>query len=395
MRKILVCTLSLGVLSLTGCSEEPARAPRPAPKVSVMTVAPRSIPVIHTFTAQTESSRQVNIVSRVSGFLETIAYREGAMVREGDVLFQLDPRPFQAQLDASRGELQAQQARLSTAKATLERVAPLTRQNALSPSDLDRAQGEHDAAVAAVFSAQAKVKEAELNLGYTTIRSPLTGMSGSAAQRQGAYVNAATQSAALTQVAAMDPIWARFSVSQNLLAMQQREIAAGRVVPPARGDYEVELTLPDGRKHASTGRISFADPSFNPDTGAFLVRAAVPNPTGQLRPGMFVTATVRGATRPNAIVLPQLAVRQGQSGHFVSVVKEDGTAETRPVVVGDYVNEREIVILSGLSGGDRVVTEGGLRVVPGKPVEVSAAGGEPAAAQSPTPTGKSSDPAKR
>ena len=154
-----------------GCSKEaPPPPPRPAPDVSVLTVQPRTIPYVVSYVAQTESSRQVDIVARVSGFLDKIAYREGDLVREGQLLFQLDPKPFQAQLEAARGELQAQQARLTTAEATLARVKPLAQQNALSQADLDRAQGEFDAAKAAVFSAQAKVTEAQLNLGYATIR---------------------------------------------------------------------------------------------------------------------------------------------------------------------------------------------------------------------------------
>jgi membrane fusion protein, multidrug efflux system len=368
------------LFGLAGCSKEAPPPARMAPQVSVQTVQPRSIPVAWTVVAQTESSRQVNIVARVSGFLDKIAYREGELVKEGDLMFQLDPKPFQAQLDAARGELQAQQARFTTAKATLERVKPLAQQNALSQSDLDKAQGDFDASAAAVFSAQAKVKETELNLGYATIRSPLTGVSSSAAQRQGTYINATTDTAKLTYVAALDPIWVNFSVSQNQAAKRREDVAAGRIALPPNQDYEVEILLSDGRPYPRKGRISFADPSFSQDTGSFLVRAVLPNPKGELRPGMFVTAILRGATRPNAIVVPQLAVQQGSSGHLVYVVKADGTAEVRPVIVGDYEGERDIVIIKGLAAGDRLVTEGALRVVPGQPVKIVEPGAAAAAA---------------
>ena len=378
---------AIAVLVLAGgCEKEAPKAERPAPEVSVLEVRPQTIPYTPTFVAQTESSRQVDIVARVSGFLDKIAYHEGELVKQGQVLFQLDPKPFQAQLDAAKGELAAQQARLNTARATLERVKPLAAQNALSQSDLDRATGEFEAATAAVFAAQAKVKEAELNLGYCTIRTPVTGVASRSLMREGAYLNAMSPDSKLTYVAALDPIWVNFSISQNQMADVRQQREKGQVVTPKDDAYQVELVLPDGRRYPEKGKISFADPSFSPDTGSFLVRAVLPNPKMDLRPGMFVTAYVEGSMRPDAIVVPQLAVQQGSNGHLVYVVKPDGTAEVRPVVVGDYQGEKDIVITSGLNAGDRVVVEGMLKVVPGQPVKVTAPGAAnepPAAAKKP------------
>ena len=361
--------VALAVLA-AGCSEAPPPAKRPPPPVSVLTIKAATIPVSEPYVAQTESSRQVDIVARVSGYLDKIAYQEGEFVKEGQVLFQLDPKPFQAQLDAAKGELLAQRARLATATATLNRVKPLAQQNALSQADLDRAQGEYDASTAAVYAARAKVTEAELNLGYTTIRSPVDGVASRSLQREGAYINALSENARLTYVAALDPIWVNFSVSQNQMAKSRDEAAKGRLVPPKDREYEVDLVLSDGSIYPEKGRISFADPSFSQDTGSFLVRAVLPNPKHALRPGMFVTANVKGAVRPDAIVVPQLAVQQGSNGHLVYVVKEDGTAEVRPVVVGDYYGKADIVIVNGLHAGDRVVVEGVLKVVPGQPVKI-------------------------
>ena len=353
-----------------GCSKEAPPPQRPVPEVTVVTVAPREIPYAMNFVAQTESSRQVDIVARVSGFLDRIAYQEGELVKEGQLLFQLDPKPFEAQLEAARGELQAQQARFTTAQANLGRVKPLAQQNALSQADLDKAQGEFDSAKAAVFAASAKVKEAELNLGYTTIRSPVTGLASRALQRQGAYVNSLSETAKLTYVAAVDPIWVTFSVSQNQVARNREEADKGLILRPKNEDYQVDIVLPDGKPFPEKGKINFADPSFSQDTGSFMVRAVLPNPKRELRPGMFVTAYVRGAVRPNAVVIPQLAVQQGSNGHLVYVIKQDGTAEVRPVLVGDYYGDKEIVIPNGLQAGDRVVVDGVLRVVPGQPVKI-------------------------
>jgi len=195
-------------------------------------------------------------------------------------------------------------------------------------------------------------------------------VAGRALQRQGAFVNATAESANLTYVAAIDPIWVSFSISQNQAARWADEQKRGVVRAPKNQAYEVDLVLPDGTPFPQRGRISFADPSFSAETGSFMVRAVLPNPKLELRPGMFVTAFLRGAVRPNAIVVPQLAVQQGPNGHAVYVVNAQGVAELRPVIVGDYFGDKDIVINSGLHGGDRVVVEGLLKVVPGQPVQV-------------------------
>jgi membrane fusion protein (multidrug efflux system) len=385
-RAVLV---AIAIVLANGCSKESPPPPRPAPEVSVMTVEPRSIPYTPVYVAQTESSRQVNIVARVSGFLDSIAYQEGELIKQGQLMFKLDPKPFQAQLNAARGELESQQARFETAQVTFGRVKPLAEQDALPQTDLDRAKGELDAARAAVFSAQAKVDEAQLNLGYATITSPLTGVASRALQRQGAYVNSLADSANLTYVAALDPIWVNFSISQNQMARYKELAEKGLAVPPKGDNYDVELVMPGGAVYPQRGKIGFADPSFSQDTGSFLVRAVIPNPKFDLRPGMFVTARVMGAVRPNAIVVPQLAVQQGSNGHLVYVVNASGVAEVRPVVVGDYHGDQDIVVQQGLAKGDRVVVEGVLKVVPGQPVKVVPPG------EAATPPPKAPDAAKK
>jgi membrane fusion protein (multidrug efflux system) len=376
------------ILAAAGCDKAVPPAAPPAPQVSVLAIAPQTIPFSPTFVAQTESSRQVNIVTRVSGFLERIAYEEGALVKEGDLLFTLDTKPFVAQLNAAQGELQSQQARLATAEANFARIRPLTEQDALPQADLDRAKGELDAAKAAVFSARAKVEEAQLNLGYTTIKAPVTGVAGKALQRQGAFVNSMADSANLTYVAAVDPIWVNFSVSQNQMAKYQEAARKGEVIFPKDDAYDVDVVLPGGAKYRYRGKIGFSDPSFSQDTGSFTVRAVLPNTRKELRPGMFVTAILTGAMRPNAIVVPQLAVQQGSNGHLVYVVNANNVAEVRPVIVGDYVGDKDIVVLGGLHAGDRVVVDGVLKVVPGKPVSIvpaaAAAGATPGSGPPPS-----------
>lgn len=388
-RFALVVVMATSVF--VACTKEPAQTQRPVPEVTITTVEPRTVPFAPTFVAQTESSRQVDIVARVSGFLDRIAYEEGKLVKQGQLLFQIDSKPFEAQLAAAKGELAAQQARLTTARANLDRVRPLVEQNALSRTDLDRSVGEFESATAAVYSAEAKVREAELNLGYTSIRSPVTGVASRALQRQGAYINATGGSAKLTYVAAIDPIWVTFSVSQNQAAKWRELINSGMVLAPPNQNFDIDIILSDGKPYPYKGKINFADPSFSQDTASFMVRAVIANPKRELQPGMFVTAILSGAVRPNAIVIPQLAVQQGPNGHLVYVVKADGTAEVRPVVVGDYQGDKDIVVATGLHPGDRVVVEGVLKVVPGQPVRIR----EPGAATAAPAAGAAGAPQKK
>jgi membrane fusion protein (multidrug efflux system) len=368
MRTLLTAATVLGLAA--GCGKQEAPAQRPPPQVTVVALKAQTIPMNPTFVAQTESSRQVDIVARVSGFLDRIAYTEGQLVKEGDLLFQLDPKPFQAQLESATGELLAQKARLTTATANLRRVEPLVKQDALPLSDLDKARGEYESANAAVYAANARVTEAKLNLSYAAIRSPVTGVASRASQRQGAFINSQTESAKLTYVATLDPMWVNFSVSQNQVAKWRDMVKKGQLVLPQNLDYKIEVVLSDGALYAEQGKTNFADPSFDKDTGTFLVRSELPNPRSDLRPGMFVTARVLGATQPNAIVIPQLAVQQGSNGHFAFVVNDKGLAEIRQVVLGDYQGGKDVVVLGGLRDGDQLVVDGALKVVPGQPVKI-------------------------
>ena len=206
---MLMCSLVLAA----GCSKEvPPAVVRPI-DVTAMTITPRDAPVVREFVGQTQSSREVEIRARVDGFLERRVYTEGALVRTGETLFLMDRKPFEASLQQAKGELAQQQAKLQVAEANLARVKPLAEQNAVSKRDLDDAIGNERSAWAAVLAAEGSVRQAELNLSYTTITSPLTGLSSFAKTQEGAYVNASNN--LLTTVAALDPMWVNFSVSEN------------------------------------------------------------------------------------------------------------------------------------------------------------------------------------
>jgi membrane fusion protein (multidrug efflux system) len=356
--------------TVCGCKKEAPTSTAPPPaEVVAVTVTPKTVPITTPFVAQAESSHQVEIVARVNGFLEKILYKEGDVVKAGQVLFLMDQKPFKAQVNAARGEVENRKAQLWTAKANLDRIQPLAAQDAASKSDLDNAVGAVKSAEAAVYEAKSRLEKAELDLGYTTIKSPVDGISSRSLMREGAYLTPMGPTSQLTYVAKLDPIWINFSVSQNEMATNQQEVAKGRLSVPKNMNYDVEVELSDGTRYPHTGKLSFADPSFSQQTGTFLVRAELPNPKGVLRPGMFVKVHVKGAVRPNAIVVPQKAVQQTANGHVVYLVNDKGQAELRPVMVGEWVGD-EWVINQGLKGGDKIIVEGFQRLAPGAPVKI-------------------------
>lgn len=382
----LPIALLVGFLSLlAGCGKEPPSLAHQAPDVTVMTVTARDTPVTFEFVAQTQSSREVEIRARVAGFLDKRLYTEGDLVKAGQTLFQMDRKPFEAALLSAQGQLAQQQARWEVAKATLARVRPLAAQNAVSKMDLDNAVGEERQTRAAMLAAEGAVRTEQLNLSYTTITSPLTGLSSFAKKQEGSYVTPG-ESGLLTSVSQMDPIYVNFSLSENETLKYRDEIAAGRLKFPSRSDFVVEVVLADGTVVPDRGQVNFLAPSFSQATGTFLVRAVVANSTGVLRPGQFVRALAKGASRPNAILVPQKAVLEGAKSHFVWVINAEGKPEQRIVEVGDWHGD-DWFISKGLRAGERIVVDGAIRVTPAGPLNIVEA---PGAAS----TGAAAEPAK-
>jgi membrane fusion protein (multidrug efflux system) len=367
IRIVAAAIITATVFFLPACKGKKKPPSPPPPVVVVMEAIRKDVPVSFEFVAQTQSSHLVNIQARVSGFLDRRMYIEGALVKEGQVLFLMDAKPFQVQLDQAKAALARQEAAFEMARLNLERTKPLTEQNALSQKDLDDATGHYQSEAAAVEQAKAEVEKAKLDLSYTTITSPVTGISSSAIQTDGTYIS--TQNSLLTTVAVLSPIWVNFSISENELQKYRDEVSRGLLRPPRGEKYEIEIILVDGSLYPHTGRITFAEPSYSAETGTFLLRATVGNPKGLLRPNQYVRARLKGAIRPNAILLPQRGVQQGSKGHFVWVVGKDGKVEQRPVTVGQWRGD-EWFISEGLRSGEQVVVEGGLTLAPGMTVSV-------------------------
>jgi membrane fusion protein (multidrug efflux system) len=357
--------LILTSLVLTSCSE-PEQAAPPTPEVSVIVTEPRDVPVFQEFVGKTVSSRRIEIRARVEGFLEQRLYEEGSMVEEGQVMFQMDRKPFKAQLDAAKAELAQQQARLTNAEANLARVKPLAEQNAVAQKELDDAIGTFRSSAAAVEAAKAKVMQADLDLGYTEIYTPVTGVSSYARKREGSFIGLGTD-ALLTYVAQLEPMWVEFSISENQIFKLNTNQKSGLVKMPEDDKYEVEIVLADKSTYPHRGQITFADASLSEETGTFLIRAEIPNPDKSLRPGQFVRARIHGAVRPDAILVPQRAVQQGAQGSFVWVI-EEGKARFQPVETGPWHGD-DWFIEAGLDGGEQIIVDGALSVRPGVEVK--------------------------
>lgn len=355
---------------LAACGEEKS-APIKAPaNVTVIQVVTQETPAYSEFTAQTESSQLVQIRTRVSGFLDKRTYKEGGLVKQGQTLFQIDRKPFEAQLAAARGEFSAQQARHAVAQATLARVKPLAEQNALSKKDLDDAIGNERTAAAAVEVARANVMTAELNLGYTTIKSPIDGLASFAKIQDGSYLNANGEDSQLTTVAALNPMRIVFSVSENQFLQYQDKIAKGIIKAPENENYEVEVQLADGVTLPEKGKLTFSDTSYAQGTGTMMLRAEISNADRRLLPGQFVRARLLGSIYPKGILLPQRAVLQNGDKYFVWLVDKESKAQMRPIEVGNWIQDQWL-ILSGLDGGETLITDGFMRLAPGLPVKAS------------------------
>jgi membrane fusion protein, multidrug efflux system len=348
---------------------QPARQAGPPLPVEALVVAPANVPLRPRFLGQTEASQVVEIRSRVRGFLLRRAFEEGQPVKRDQVLFQIDPKPFEVELDQARASLASAQARVERAAQELRRYEQLSAQKNATANELDEVRTEHRVAQAAVAQEKARFDKAELDLGYTTIKSPIDGVTERARKDVGSYIDDA-QSGLLTVVRQVDPIYVRYAVSEQDLLRWQRQRESGQVKVPDVTRLELEITLGDGRPYPHHGRINFIDVRVDPATGTAVIRGTVPNPENTLLPGQFVHASVLGIERVNTVVVPQRAVVQAPGGSTVYVVNDKSVVEQRPVTLGDWVQDGW-VIEEGLNTGDRVVLDRLMQVRPGMQVAVA------------------------
>jgi membrane fusion protein, multidrug efflux system len=365
---MLASVLSTASLLLNGCSK-PAMPPPsgPAP-VEVLPAVEREVPLTGEWVATTDGYVNAQIQPQVSGYLIRQDYKEGSEVRKDQVLFEIDPRPLQAVLDQAKGALAQAQAQLALAEINTKRDTPLAQAHAIAQSQLDNDIQTEAADKASVASAQAQVEAADLNVGFTKVRSLIDGIAGQAQVQVGNLVGT---SSVLTSVSQLNPIKVYFSISeQEYLALSARVKAGGHGDLLSSGDaIPLKLTLANGQVYPYTGHIIFVDRSVSAQTGSLRIAAGFANPNNLLRPGQFGRVTAETDVLHNAVLVPQRAVNELQGMYQVLAVGGDNVAHVRNVKLGTQVGTN-IVIQSGLQPGERVITEGldkvrdGMKVAP-------------------------------
>jgi membrane fusion protein, multidrug efflux system len=338
----------------------------PASEVTVVTAEAQPLPVSWEYVGQTVGSREVEVRARVTGILLSRNFKEGERVKRGQSLFTIDPAPFQAAAARAQADVVAAQARYEQAKRNAARLKPLYAEKAVSQKEHDDAVSAEDIGAADVKAAQARLVEAKLNLEYTRVEAPISGITTRAIPSEGTLVSG--PNVLLTSVVQTDPMWVNFGIADNEQARIQREAQTGNLKLPR--NFEVELRLADGSVYPQKGKLDFADVRVSTQTGTREARAEVPNAEGFLRPGQFVRVILKGAVIPNAVTIPQRAVLEGPQGKFVYVVDEKSTAQPRPVEAGQWSGD-QWVISSGLKGGERVIVDGVMKIGPGAPVKIA------------------------
>jgi membrane fusion protein, multidrug efflux system len=336
-----------------GCRKAPPPATVP-PEVYVTNVVQEDVPEYLELAGQTQGFQDVDIRARVEGFLESVNFREGSFVRKGDLLYQIDPKPFEAALAEAKADLDTAKARLERATNDVTRYTPLAAQRAVSQKELDDARSAQDAARGQVEAGQAAVDTATLNLGYTRVYSPIDGLVGSTQVKPGNFVGRG-EATLLTTVSQINPIIFRVAMSEAdyLRVVKRRPLLTGEVPQAA----DIQLTLADGTVHPYRGRVGVVERQVNAATGTLGIQIYFPNPQSVLRPGQYGRARLLLDVKKNALLVPQRAVQELQNLYSVAVVDDRNHVSFRNVTVGPREGELW-VIEKGLQPGDRVVAEG-------------------------------------
>jgi membrane fusion protein (multidrug efflux system) len=337
--------------------------PPAAVPVSAIEVAPQAVPVSFEAVGRTEGSRDVQVRARVAGIIEQQLYQEGDAVKAGAPLFRIERAPFEIELAQARASLAQERARQELAQQETERLKGLAERRAISQKEADQAASNARQSAAAVQMAQARLRQAELNLSYTAVNAPISGITGRALQSVGTLVQPNNDSALLTTITRGDPMWVRFSLSEAEYSRLRG--SDGKAI-------EVALELADGKAYPAKGRLNFAGSTVDATTGTVQMRAELPNPERLLLPGQYVRVRVVAGTQ-QAIVVPQTAVLQNETGRFVWVAGGDGKAVPRNIRAGQWLGENWVV-LDGLKAGDTVIVDNLARLRPGTPVQVKKAG---------------------
>jgi membrane fusion protein (multidrug efflux system) len=370
-KAVLRATLPIAIALLaTGCQREaqPPQSP-PAPAVTVVAAEPREVAVAYEYVGQTAGYREVEVRARVNGIVLKRNFKEGATVKKGESLFTIDPAPFQVALARAEADLGVARARFEQARRDVARLKPVVEAKAVSQKELDDAISAAQITEAEVKSAQARVNEAKLNLQYTRVEAPISGVTSRAAVSEGTLVSG--PNVLLGTVTQVDPMYVIFGIPDREYLAIRRDVEAGRIKLPAGNRFETTVKLADGTTFPTSGQLNFTDVRVNTQTGTSEARAEFANPRHALRAGEFVRIVLEGAVRTSAIVVPQRAVLEGPKEKFVYVVNGESKVEQRPVQVGAWSGDGW-VIDAGVAAGERVVVDGVMKITPGATVQVAA-----------------------
>lgn len=356
--------LIVSAMLFAGC-EKQAPPPMAPPSVTVVTVVEKDVPIISNWIATLDGFTNAQIQPQVAGYLIKQNYREGSFVHKDDVLFEIDHRPFQAILDQAKGQLAQANAQLGLAVINVNRDTPVAKLHAIAQSQLDNDIQAKLSAEAAVESAKATVEQAELNIGFTEVRSLIDGIAGLAQTQVGSLVSTTT---ILTTVSKVDPVKVYFPISEQEWLRIADKISGTVNLFSSENPVPLTLILANGNEYPQKGKIIFADRQVDPQTGTIRIVGAFPNRGNILRPGQFGRIQAVTDNRKNALLIPQRSVTDLQGNYQVAVVGADDKVEIRKVMVGDRIGEMWIVT-DGLKLGERVITEGFQKVGPGSSVK--------------------------
>jgi membrane fusion protein (multidrug efflux system) len=376
LRFVLPAVLLLSALA--SCGKQEAPQGMPPIEVGAIEVKPQSLALTLEHAAQLRGVREVEVRARVSGILQKRLYQEGARVKEGDVLFRIDPAPFQATVARARAELGVQQANLQNARRDRDRVVSLFDQKLVSTRDRDNAIAAHDSAMASVAAAEAALKSSELDLSYTSVRAPISGLTSREVRSEGSLVTAGGDSSLLTHIVQSDRLYVQFAVPEA-----EANSIRGANMGGASNPVTVDVLDTAGNALAQGAKVEFISNAVGDQTGTVEVRALLAN-SMNLTPGQVVRARVNGVTLASSLVIPKRAVMHGVQGSFVWLIGAGDKVEFRPVQLGTTA-ENDVVVDQGLKAGERIVVDGILKVQPGAVVKgvPLAAGAAPNAAPAP------------
>lgn len=359
------------VLVLGGCKKESgAGDAAQVPTVAAVKVEPQNIPLSFEFAARAQGSKETEVRARVGGILLKRNYVEGSQVEEGSVLFQIDPEPFKVTLNQAKAKLAQVNAELKNAETQWQRTEKLYKEKYASEKARDDARANLDSLAASAQLAQAEVDAAQLNLDYTTVKAPISGITSMEVQSEGSLISATGDSSLLTHITQLDPIYVIFSASENEMLSLTNMVDRGLIRNPEnKNEIKAKVRFGNDVMYPLEGEINFMNPNVDQKTGTIKLRAVFPNPEARLRPGQFLRLIMEGLTRIDALVVPQEAVMQASDGAFVYRVNEKGVVESVSVQTGLTTKDGGWIIDSGLKPGDVVIVSGVMKIRPGMTVK--------------------------